>query len=71
MRIPLRALALMALSSGLLPVVAHNGTSNYSTSAQTITISGTVTESVWANPHASLLFDVQDDKGAICTGRAK
>ena len=48
-----------------VPAAAHHGTSNYETSAQTITLSGTVTEFVWANPHAYLLFDVKDDKGAL------
>ncbi len=48
-----------------LPVLGHHGTSNYENTAQTITLSGTVTEFVWANPHAYLLFDVKDEKGAV------
>jgi hypothetical protein len=48
-----------------VPVRAHHGTSNYETTAKTITLSGTVVEFVWANPHVYLLFDVKDDKGTI------
>jgi len=47
------------------PLLAHHGTSNYSTTAQTITVSGVVTEFVWSNPHVYVLFDVKDDKGTI------
>src|SRR5881394_3286207 len=61
------ALAFAALGLAIIcsPPLAHHGTSNYETTAQTITLSGTVTEFVWANPHAYLLFDVKDDKGAV------
>ena len=48
-----------------LPALAHHGTSNYAQGAQAITLSGTVTEFVWSNPHVYLLFDVKDDKGNI------
>lgn len=30
-----------------------------------VTVSGTVTEFVWSNPHAFLLFDVTDDAGNV------
>ena len=46
-------------------LLAHHGTSNYSTTGQTITLTGTVTEFAWSNPHVYVLFDVKDDKGAI------
>jgi hypothetical protein len=66
MKRPLKAIGSVAL--GLLAsytsLLAHHGTSNYSTTAQTITLTGTVTEFVWSNPHVYLLFDVKDDKGA-------
>ena len=54
-----------ALLCGLVsvPLLAHHGTSNYSTTAQTITLSGTVTEFVWSNPHVYVLFDVKDAAG--------
>jgi hypothetical protein len=55
----------IALLMACAPLVAHHGTSNYSTTAQTITVSGVVTEFNWSNPHVYVLFDVQDDKGNI------
>jgi hypothetical protein len=67
MKRPLKATASVAL--GLLvsytSLLAHHGTSNYAGVTQTITLTGTVTEFVWSNPHVYLLFDVKDDKGAI------
>jgi hypothetical protein len=53
------------LSRLSIPMLAHHGTSNYSTTAQTITVDGIVTEFVFSNPHAYVLFDVADEKGAI------
>jgi hypothetical protein len=47
------------------PVMAHHGTSNYATTAQTVTLTGSVTEFVWANPHVYLLFDVKDESGMV------
>jgi hypothetical protein len=43
---------------------AHHGTSNYD-QGKTVTLTGIVTTFVWSNPHAYLLFDVKDEKGAI------
>lgn len=57
-----QAVAVLALCA---PLLAHHGTSNYETTAQTINLTGTVTEFVWANPHVYVLFDVKDDKGTL------
>ena len=67
MRNPLNALVWTALMAGIAaaPLLAHHGTSNYATTAQTITLTGSVTEFVWANPHVYLLFDVKDDSGMV------
>ncbi len=67
MRNPLNALAWMTLTVVItgVPAMAHHGTSNYATTAQTVTLTGSVTEFVWANPHVYLLFDVKDDSGMI------
>jgi hypothetical protein len=58
----------VCLLAGLLavcgPLSAHHGNSAYD-EAHWITISGTVTEFVWANPHCQIFLDVKDDKGAV------
>jgi hypothetical protein len=46
------------------PLWAHHGNSAYD-EEHWITISGTVTEFVWANPHCQIFLDVKDDKGAV------
>jgi hypothetical protein len=44
------------------PVYAHHGTGTYD-SSKSVTLSGTVTEFSWTNPHVSLFFDVKDANG--------
>jgi len=56
---PLVVVGLLAVS---LPLVAHHGTAVYDTS-KTITVKGTVTEYVWANPHVYVKVDAKDDTG--------
>lgn len=63
--LPRAALGVMIAAICGAPSLAHHGTSNYSATAQSIMLSGTVTEFVWANPHVYLLFDVKDENGAI------
>jgi hypothetical protein len=57
----------LILIAGLLavcgPLWAHHGNSAYD-EQHWVTISGTVTEFVWANPHCQIFLDVKDDKGA-------
>jgi hypothetical protein len=55
----------LSIALATVPLVAHHGTSNYSTTGQTITVSATVTEFHWSNPHVYVLFDVTDDKGNV------
>jgi hypothetical protein len=43
---------------------AHHGNSAYD-EEHWITITGSVTEFVWANPHCQIFMDVKDDKGAV------
>jgi hypothetical protein len=63
-----RLILSLGLPIGLLmmcaPISAHHGTSNYD-QGKTISLAGVVTEFVWSNPHAYLLFDVKDEKGTI------
>jgi hypothetical protein len=58
----------MFLLAGLLTMAgslwAHHGNSAYD-EEHWITLSGTVTEFVWANPHCQIFLDVKDDKGAV------
>ena len=58
--IVLTAVLLLACS----PLWAHHGNSAYD-EEHWITLSGTVTEFVWANPHCQIFLDVKDDKGAV------
>jgi len=58
----------VVLLAGLLavcgPLWAHHGNSAYD-EEHWITISGTVTEFVWSNPHCEIFLDVKGDKGAV------
>jgi len=58
----------IALFASLLaacgPVWAHHGNSAYD-EEHWISLSGTVTEFIWANPHCQIFLDVKDDKGAV------
>lgn len=45
-------------------VYAHHGNAGYDYE-KTLTLKGTVTEWVWANPHCFLKVDVKDDKGNV------
>jgi|SRR5438093_10146805 len=54
---------LILLVSPLL--FAHHGTAASYDSSKTVTLTGTVTKFVWSNPHAYILFDVEDEKGDV------
>jgi hypothetical protein len=57
-------MTLAMAASGLIvsvPLSAHHGDAVYDTTAKKITMKGTVTEWVWANPHCVLQFDVSDN----------
>jgi hypothetical protein len=45
-----------------VPVVAHHGNASYDT-AKNVTVKGTVTEYVWANPHVFVKIDGKDESG--------
>lgn len=62
------SMAFALLASGLMvsaPLSAHHGDAVYDTAAKKITMKGTVTEWVWANPHCVLQFDVSDANGQV------
>jgi hypothetical protein len=48
-----------------VPLRAHHGTGVAYEAEKTVTVQGTVTEWIWANPHCGLLFDVTDDTGQV------
>src|ERR1700680_3524952 len=64
----LRLVTAIAMLARLLvfsrPIRAHHGNVAYD-EIHPITISGTVTEVVWANPHVQIFLDVKDDKGKV------
>ena len=43
---------------------AHHGSAIYD-NGKAVTVTGTVTEWTWSNPHCLLEFDVKDDKGHV------
>lgn len=45
------------------PALAHHGNASHEI-GKFLTLTGTVTEWVWSNPHCFLKFDVKDEKGA-------
>src|SRR5579863_8557147 len=61
-----RAIPVFALAVGLLsvsmPLFAHHGTAVFDTD-KTVTLKGSVTEWLWANPHCLLQFDVKNESG--------
>ncbi|HLK49590.1 MAG TPA: DUF6152 family protein [Bryobacteraceae bacterium] len=62
-RIAKPAAALLALLSA--PLFAHHGTNASYDLAKQVTMTGTVTEFVWQNPHCQIYFDVKDEHGNI------
>ena len=48
-----------------VPVAAHHGTNASYDPTKPTTLSGTVTEFVWKNPHCQLYFDVKDASGKV------
>jgi hypothetical protein len=47
-----------------ISLVAHHGTASFDTSKR-VTLKGTVTEWLWANPHCFLKIDAMDDTGGV------
>ena len=45
-------------------VAAHHGAASFDTTRE-LTLKGTVTEWIWANPHCFLKFDAKDDTGSV------
>jgi hypothetical protein len=57
-------LSIAAVLVATVPSAAHHGGATFDTT-KTLTLQGTVTEWIWANPHCFLKFDAKDDTGTI------
>jgi hypothetical protein len=55
---------LVCLAVTALPALAHHGAASFDTEKE-ITLKGSVTEWIWANPHCFLKFDAKDDTGTV------
>jgi hypothetical protein len=47
-----------------VPLFAHHGAASFDTS-KTVTLTGTVTEYIWSNPHVLVKLDAKDDSGNV------
>jgi len=47
-----------------VPLLAHHGSASFDTEKE-LTLKGTVTEWLWANPHCFLKIDVKDESGTV------
>jgi hypothetical protein len=57
-------LALLGVLAISAPVFAHHGTASFDTTKD-LTLKGTVTDWIWANPHCFLKFDAIDETGTV------
>jgi len=60
-RLLLGTACVLALATSLF---AHHGNASFDTTKE-LTLKGTVTEWIWANPHCFLKFDAKDDTGTV------
>ncbi len=58
------SLVIVAFVAFSVPLFAHHGTSVYDLT-KTVTVKGTVTDYVWANPHVYVKVDAKDEGGNI------
>ena len=56
------ALLVVGFLAGSFPLLAHHGNAGYDV-ATTVTVKGTVTDYIWANPHVFLKVDAKDEGG--------
>src|SRR5947208_15233079 len=58
------SLVIAAVIVTAVPIIAHHGAATFDTEGE-LTLKGTVTEWIWANPHCFLKFDAKDDTEAV------
>jgi hypothetical protein len=56
------SLLVVSFLAASLPLLAHHGNASYDTE-KTVTVKGTVTEYIWANPHVFVKVDAKDESG--------
>jgi Family of unknown function (DUF6152) len=52
------------LLATVVPLVAHHGAASFDTTRE-LTLKGTVTDWIWANPHCFLKFDAKDETNSV------
>jgi Family of unknown function (DUF6152) len=55
----------LALLVGTASVFAHHGTNASYDPGKSVTLTGTITEWIFSNPHSQLFFDVKDGSGKV------
>ena len=60
-----------ALAITCTPIRAHHGSRVSYDLSQKITVTGTVAQYIWANPHVSIIFDVKDKNGTVVSWGAE
>ena len=63
-RFPGVLLVVVGLAGLSAPLLAHHGAASFDTTRE-LTLKGSVTEWIWANPHCFLKFDAKDDTGTV------
>ena len=66
MRNNIAAVCVMVVCLAMIPasLLAHHGSASYDTD-KTVTVKGTVTDYIWANPHILIKLDAKDENGNI------
>jgi len=62
---------LVGLTGFGVPALAHHGSRISYDLSKTVTVTGTITRYVWANPHVYFLLDVKDDSGNVVSWGAE
>ena len=60
----LSSLRCLILAAAALPLLAHHSFTMFDMSKQ-VTLTGSVTDFQWTNPHVYIEIDAKDDKGAV------
>src|SRR5204862_1296064 len=55
----------VALLAGTASLFAHHGTNASYDPSKSVTLTGTITEWIFSNPHSQLFFDVTDNSGKV------